>query len=150
MRGRRKMAKGISIYPQTYSGYDQDGNCVITRKAESAEATYISPNEVRSAIENIKKVVNEGLKQIASSIEKVECGKETLVVADKTMQPIVAELAAQIAGQDRSEIAPLAIQIENALEEIYERACDAHDDIQKQLNSQAESACWVASVTRVR
>ena len=66
------------------------------------------------------------------------------------MQPIVEELAAQIAGQDRSKIAPLAIQMESALEEIYERACDAHDDIQQQLNSQAESACWVASVTRVR
>lgn len=143
------MAKGISVYPQTYTGYDEDNNVIITRKAENAE-NYINPKEVRAAIENIKTVVDTGLKQIASSIEKVECGKETLVVADKTMQPIVEELAAQIAGQDRSEIAPLAIQMESALEEIYERACDAHDDIQQQLNSQAESACWVASVTRVR
>ena len=143
------MAKGISVYPQTYTGYDEDNNVIITREAEKAE-NYINPQEVHAAIENIKTVVDIGLKQIASSIEKVECGKETLVVADKTMQPIVEELAAQIAGQDRSEIAPLAIQMESALEEIYERACDAHDDIQQQLNSQAESACWVASVTRVR
>ncbi len=143
------MAKGISVYPQTYTGYDEDNNVIITREAEKAE-NYINPQEVHAAIENIKTVVDTGLKQIASSIEKVECGKETLVVADKTMQPIVEELAAQIAGQDRSEIAPLAIQMESALEEIYERACDAHDDIQQQLNSQAESACWVASVTRVR
>lgn len=143
------MAKGISVYPQTYTGYDEDNNVKITREAEKAE-NYINPQEVHDAIENIKTVVDTGLKQIASSIEKVECGKETLVVADKTMQPIVEELAAQIAGQDRSEIAPLAIQMESALEEIYERACDAHDDIQQQLNSQAESACWVASVTRVR
>lgn len=143
------MAKGISVYPQTYTGYDEDNNVKITREAEKAE-NYINPQEVHAAIENIKTVVDTGLKQIASSIEKVECGKETLVVADKTMQPIVEELAAQIAGQDRSEIAPLAIQMESALEEIYERACDAHDDIQQQLNSQAESACWVASVTRVR
>lgn len=143
------MAKGKSVYPQTYTGYDEDNNVIITREAENAE-NYINPQEVHAAIENIKTVVDTGLKQIASSIEKVECGKETLVVADKTMQPIVEELAAQIAGQDRSEIAPLAIQMESALEEIYERACDAHDDIQQQLNSQAESACWVASVTRVR
>lgn len=143
------MAKGISVYPQTYTGYDEDNNVIITRETEKAE-NYINPQEVHAAIENIKTVVDTGLKQIASSIEKVECGKETLVVADKTMQPIVEELAAQIAGQDRSEIAPLAIQMESALEEIYERACDAHDDIQQQLNSQAESACWVASVTRVR
>lgn len=143
------MAKGISVYPQTYTEYDEDNNVIITREAEKAE-NYINPQEVHAAIENIKTVVDTGLKQIASSIEKVECGKETLVVADKTMQPIVEELAAQIAGQDRSEIAPLAIQMESALEEIYERACDAHDDIQQQLNSQAESACWVASVTRVR
>lgn len=143
------MAKGISVYPQTYTGYDEDNNVIITREAENAE-NYINPQEVHAAIENIKTVVDTGLKQIASSIEKVECGKETLVVADKTMQPIVEELAAQIAGQDRSEIAPLAIQMESALEEIYERACDAHDDIQQQLNSQAESACWIASVTRVR
>lgn len=143
------MAKGISVYPQTYTGYDEDNNVIIAREAEKAE-NYINPQEVHAAIENIKTVVDTGLKQIASSIEKVECGKETLVVADKTMQPIVEELAAQIAGQDRSEIAPLAIQMESALEEIYERACDAHDDIQQQLNSQAESACWVASVTRVR
>ena len=143
------MAKGISVYPQTYTGYDEDNNVIITREAEKAE-NYINPQEVHAAIENIKTVVDTGLKQIASSIEKVECGKETLVVADKTMQPIVEELAAQIAGQDRSEIAPLAIQMESALEEIYERACDAHDDIQQHLNSQAESACWVASVTRVR
>ena len=143
------MAKGISVYPQTYTGYDEDNNVIITRKAENAE-NYINPKEVLAAIENIMSVVDTGLKQIASSIEKVECGKETLVVADKTMQPIVEELAAQIAGQDRSEIAPLAILMESALEEIYERACDAHDDIQQQLNSQAESACWIASVTRVR
>lgn len=143
------MAKGKSVYPQTYTGYDEDNNVIITREAENAE-NYINPQEVHAAIENIKTVVDTGLKQIASSIEKVECGKETLVVADKTMQPIVEELAAQIAGQDRSEIAPLAIQMESALEEIYERACDAHDDIQQQLNSQAESACWIASVTRVR
>ena len=95
------MAKGISVYPQTYTGYDEDNNVIITREAEKAE-NYINPQEVHAAIENIMTVVDTGLKQIASSIEKFECGKETLVVADKTIQPIVEELSAQIAGQDRS------------------------------------------------
>lgn len=144
------MAKGISIYPKTYSGYDKDNKCLITKTAESAEDVYVNPAEVRAAIENIKNVVDEGLKQIANSIEKIECGQKALVVADKTMRPIVEELASQIAGKDRSGIAPLATQMETALEEIYERTCSAHDDIQKQLNSQAESACWTTGVTNVR
>lgn len=143
------MAKGISVYPQTYTGYDEDNNVIITKEAESAE-NYINPQEVRAAIENIKNVVDTGLKTIASAIEKVNCGEEALIVADKTMKPMVEELAEQIAGKNRdTEIAPLAQQMEEALEEVYERACDAYNDIQGQLNTQAENACWVSKVTRV-
>lgn len=143
------MAKGISVYPQTYTGYDEDNNVIITRKAENAE-NYINPKEVRAAIENIKNVVDTGLKQIAKAISEVKCGEEMLVVADKTMQPMIEELAEQIAGKNRdTEIAPLAQQMEKALEDVYENACTAYNDIQGQLNSQAEQACWVSKVTRV-
>lgn len=146
------MAKKISVYPKTYSGYDKDGNLKITRTAEDA-TKYINPDEVKTAIEAIKETVNAGLKNIAKAIENIKCGEDTLVVADKTMQPIINELASQIAGQDRDEddaIAPLANQMEEALEEVHECACNACDDIQQKLNSQAESACWVVGVTNVR
>ena len=143
------MAKGISVYPQTYTGYDEDNNVIITREAEKAE-NYIKPQEVHAAIENIKTVVDTGLKQIAKAISEVKCGEEMLVVADKTMQPMIEELAEQIAGKNRdTEIAPLVKDMGIELDKVYERACDAYDDIQGQLNSQAEQACWVSKVTRV-
>ena len=115
------MAKGISVHPQTYTGYDENNNVIITREAEKAE-NYINPQEVHAAIENIKTVVDTGLKQIAKAISEVKCGEKMLVVADKTMQPMVEELAEQIAGKNRdTEIAPLVKDMGIELDKVYER-----------------------------
>ena len=65
------------------------------------------------------------------------------------MQPIIDEVAEQIAGGD-GDVAPLAIQMEESLEVVYETACDVHDDFQKQLNKQAESSCYTTGVVSVR
>ena len=136
------MGKGISVYPNTYAGYDEDGNCVIKR-------TALDPEAVRSAIDNVRNVVDEGFKNIGKAIANISCGQETLSVEDKTMQPIIDEVAEQIAGGD-GDVAPLAIQMEESLEVVYETACDVHDDFQKQLNKQAESSCYTTGVVSVR
>lgn len=143
------MGKGISVYPNTYAGYDQDGNRVISRQAESAKDKYINPEQVRTAIDNVRNVVDEGFKNIGKAISNISCGKETLAAEDKTMQPIIDEVAEQIAGGN-GDVAPLAIQMEESLEVVYETACDVHDDFQKQLNKQAESSCYVTDVVNVR
>ena len=125
------MGKGISVYPNTYAGYDEDGNCVIKRSALDASTEYINPEAVRSAIDNVRNVVDEGFKNIGKAIANISCGQETLSAEDKTMQPIIDEVAEQIAGGD-GDVAPLAIQMEESLEVVYETACDVHDDFQKQ------------------
>lgn len=143
------MGKGISVYPNTYAGYDEDGNCVIKRSALDASTEYINPEAVRSAIENVKNVVDEGFKSIGKAIANISCGQETLAVEDKTMQPIIDEVAEQIAGGD-GDVAPLAIQMEESLEVVYEAACDVHDSLQRQLNQNAENSCYTTGVVSVR
>ena len=144
------MGKGISVYPNTYAGYDEDGNRVTEPiTAADASTEYINPEAVRSAIDNVRNVVDEGFKNIGKAIANISCGQETLSVEDKTMQPIIDEVAEQIAGGD-GDVAPLAIQMEESLEVVYETACDVHDDFQKQLNKQAESSCYTTGVVSVR
>lgn len=137
--------------PRKYAGISGDTNeRIVTRQAADASNDYIDPEEIKKAIENLKQVINTGLKNIGSAIADIRCGDEALVVADKTMQPIIDEAAEQIAGDVKSdEYSPIVKQIESSLDQIYENAVDVHDDIQQQLNKQAEKSCWVSNVSRV-
>lgn len=166
------MPEDISEYPQTYSGYDENNNVIITRTAKNA-TDFIDLAGIKTEIENVKNTVNQGLKRIAFAIANLSAGDTVLAVADKTIEPMISELAEQIGGEDYAtianfckdydnigtacesytsteRIAPIAAQVETALEEIYTEACKKHDEIQKQLNDEAYASCYIARVVNVK
>ncbi len=135
---------------ETYCGYDKEGNCKTRCTAVDATTEYINPEEVKKAIEDLEKTVSDGFKRIGKAISKVSCGKQTLSAADTSMQPVIDSVAESIAGgTSDDDVAPIAVQMSAALDDVYTRAVEAHNDIQKQLNSNAESSCWGTDVIRV-
>ena len=77
-------------------------------------------------------------------------GRRVLGVGSVPAQAVlVVAIEVYAAGGD-GDVAPLAIQMEESLEVVYETACDVHDDFQKQLNKQAESSCYTTGVVSVR
>lgn len=131
-----------------YFGYDEEGKIVTTETADDA-SNYVDLVAIEKAIEKVKVTVNAGLQKIGKAILTIDAGGEALKVSDSTMQPILEEIAEQIAGGEIEEIeagtnqkiAPIATQIEDALDGVLENAYNVHDSIQTKLNEAAEAYC---------
>ncbi len=128
--------------PITYGGYSEDNICRIDAKADSAR-NYINPDEVYLKIEELINTINIGFKNIANRLSDIKISEDVLLVNDQTMQPIVDELAEQIGGKldNNEDISPLAQQLEIALQNVYDSACDAYETKQAELNKGARRIC---------
>ncbi len=128
--------------PITYGGYSEDNMCRISVEADSAK-DYINPDDVYLKIEELINTINMGFKNIANRLSDVKISEDVLLVNDQTMQPIVDELAEQIGGKldDNEDISPLAQQLEMALQNVYDSACDAYETKQAELNKGAIRIC---------
>lgn len=115
------------ILPQTYRDRTYD----VTVTAVNAD-TILDYNGVVKACDNILSVSKDGMDKVASNIEKVQLGKETLCVQDSSLEPIVDEV-----GQYLKSLPELGI--EPALEEIKAMALEAHDQLQTIENEKANA-----------
>lgn len=136
------------VVPNRYTGYDEDGEVVITISAKNAN-TLVNPNTVKRKIEKFQEEVNEGFKEIKKALLDIPADKETLLFDNKTLEPLIAELAEQIGG-NKEAIAPLAEKMYNLLyENVYLYALKTHNQVQKKYNQNARNACKITGVTRV-
>ena len=140
---------GVNIPIPKYSYYRGTGGMdAYTAKLKTLKQKP-TIEQVKKAIEDLEKTVSDGFKRIGKAISEVSCGKETLSAADTSMQPVIDSVAESIAGGTSDDVAPIAVQMGAALDDVYTRAVEAHNDIQKQLNSNAESSCRGTDVVRV-
>ena len=118
------------IAPKTYVGYDQTGNRVATCTAANAN-DVISPADVQNALNNIRNVLDEHMKNICNSLTNVapEAGAALVVEGTKMTEPI-QELA--------NELSKITESIMNNINGIYDESLTVHDKIQTQFS---EDAC---------
>lgn len=136
------------VVPNKYTGYNEDGEVVKTISAKNAN-TLVNPNIVKIKIENFQEEVNEGFKEIKKALLNIRADKETLLFDNKTLEPLIAELAEQIGGNTEA-IAPLAEKMYNLLyEDVYLYALKTHNLVQEKYNKNAYNACKITGVTRV-
>lgn len=114
---------GITL-PASY----QNSTYNISITAENA-ANTIDYEAISSACDNVVKVAKENCDAISKKVRNVKCGKEALSVEDKSMQPLIDEVA------DFIDTIPDAI--EQALEEIKSTSLSKYNEIQGQNNDAA-------------
>lgn len=127
--------------PKTYHGYDKDGNCITTSTAEDAN-NYINPEEVKAAVENLENVLKEQFKGITDALRGLEQdANEAVIVQGTKMGGTIDETCTAIDG--------IPEQIMSGISELYNVSVQAHDEIQRTLNDNAQQAAWGNNVVRV-
>ena len=100
----------------------------ISITAESA-SSVIDYDAICAACDNIVTVAKDNCDQISKKVRNVKCGKDALAVEDKSMQPLIDEVA--------DFIDTIPGSIETALEDIKNIALTQYNDIQNQNNQAA-------------
>ena len=113
--------------PASYRNNEYD----IFVKATDA-STRLDYDGVCKACDNILNVSTDEMARVAGNIEKVQLGKETLCVKDKSLQPLVDEVGALIKSLPEQGIAP-------SLESIKEMSLEIFNNIQTELNDKAKA-----------
>lgn len=117
--------------PITYTGYNDKNECIATITGQDAN-NFINPAEVKSAIENVKDVMEEQLGNVSKALRAEVSAAETAIIVKGTHMGDPIEDTA-------SSIDKLPNAVYNSLEGIYEQAETAHDKIQDAANDEAKS-----------
>ena len=129
------------VAPITYKGYNSDGNCISTVTGFDAN-TQINPAEVKAAVEKINSVVTKQLGEVSSKLSNIcQDASEAIVVQGTGTDKMVAKIA--------EEIPTLGPKMVEGLEDLYDRAVEAHDYLQNTNNAVAYNNCWVQDVVSV-
>ncbi len=115
--------------PKTYTGYDKDGQQICYCTAVDAN-TYINPEEVQTAIDNIESVLQEEIKSISSSLASVKDDASTAVVAEGT------NMGGAIEGTCTA-LDGVPSTIMGFIKSKYDDAVTVHDKFQQELNQAA-------------
>lgn len=127
--------------PKTYRGYDEDGNCKIQRTGVDAN-TQINPADVKAAIENVKAVFAEQMRLIATSLTNIsEDADEAVVVQGTSMQGTIEDTA--------TLLTQLTDQVTQGIDQLYDYAVTAHDQLQRNNNIDAYNSCIINGVVRI-
>ena len=118
--------------PETYRGFNDKNECIITREAVNVSETLIDPAEVQTAIENIKTTMETQLKIVSGKLrDEVSAAETALIVKGTHMGKPIEDTAAAI------DKIPNALY-EN-LSDVYSKAEEAHDKLQDLANDQARN-----------
>lgn len=127
--------------PKVYRGYNNEGNCLITKTAVDAN-TQINPADVKAAIDNIKTVFDEQMKMLASALTDVSTNAEEAIIVEGTsMGPAIEEVATVLMS--------LSEKLTSGFDDLYDKAVTAHDEQQRRNNTEAYNACAISGVTRI-
>ena len=127
--------------PKTYHGYDKDGKCITTQTGLDAN-TQINPAEVQAAIDNVKSVFEEQMKNVANALTDISTdAEEAVIVQGTSMTGTIEETATLLNG--------LAGQVTSGIDQLYTYAVEAHDQLQTNNNIDAYNACKVSGVVSI-
>ena len=117
--------------PITYTGYNDKNECIATITGQDANI-FINPAEVKSAIENVKDVMDEQLGNVSAALRaEVSAAETAMIVKGTHMGDPIEETA--------STIDKLPIAVYNTLEEFYKEAETAHNKLQDAANDEAKA-----------
>ena len=120
--------------PETYTA--KDGK---TFKAKDA-STMLDIDSIDKKCDNIVKVAKEGCENLCKKIGNVEIGKETLCVADSSLEPALEEVSNYIKTISSDGIEPTVDQIKEA-------ALAAFNKLQEIENDKAKQECDAYNAT---
>ena len=121
------------IQPETYYGYDEQGNQICSSTAVDA-TKYINPENIREAIQNINTVTEEETGKIVKALNDIIPELEKALVVDgeiilkKTLEDIVAY------------VQNIPSSLEKQISEINTLANKKHTELQEQANEAAKEA----------
>ncbi len=118
--------------PKTYNGYDSNNEKICYCTAEDAKK-YINPDEIKKKIDEAKTTLKTGLDSVCKGLDSVAHDASTaMIVNGASMAPAIEDTINYI-----NTIPPA---IEAQLDGFYQETISVHDEIQRQLNDQAENA----------
>lgn len=120
------------LTPKTYKGYDKDGKVVAQYTAVDANQ-YINPNEVKSAISNVKSVFKDQMNSVATALTGISADATEAVIVQGTKMDTVINETAQALNK-------IPDQVMKGISSLYDKSVEAHDKIQKKANEEAYSA----------
>lgn len=124
----------MAVSPQTYHGYDSEGNCVSSATASSA-LDYIDPVAISNAVDKVSTVATDEMKQITTQLSKIKDDSNDAVIVQGTRMTSTFEDV--ITG-----INTIPGQIGDSLAELKTLAQQEHDNLQTQFNESARKACY--------
>lgn len=119
------------VTPKTYVGYDHEGKQVCSCTAEDAN-NYLNQAEVQKAIENVEDVVTEQMKVISHALQDVAVDAESAIIVQGTKMTQTIE-------DTCIALNSLPEQFVSTISSLYDEAVSAHDKLQQQANSDAET-----------
>lgn len=115
--------------PGIYYGTNEQGETITVRAQDAND--YINPQNVLNAINNIDSIVTEELKKITDALQPLGAEIDTaIVVKDKKMEQTVDDIC--IAIMDSAKYF-------DAISGLYNDAVEAHNNLQQQLNNEAQA-----------
>ena len=127
------------VAPKNFRGLDEEGKVIVTGVARDANLD-INPNEVRTAVNEVKEVFEEQFKNIASALRGVST-TDALIVQGTSMDGAIEDTA--------DLILQLPSQLTSGFDNLYDLALGVHDDLQNRYNREAYNQCCVTDVVRI-
>ena len=129
------------VSPLTHRGYNKENECIVQKTGVDAN-TQINPQEVKTAIENVKKTFEEQLGVIANALMDLsKDAGDAVIVQGTNMTKTIEDMA--------SLLKQYASQITNGIDQIYDYSVQAHDIIQQTNNNDAYNLCMIDGVVRI-
>ena len=122
------------VSPETYTA--KDGKKFTAKDA----STMLDIDSINKKCDNIVKVAKEGCENLCKKIGNVEIGKETLCVADSSLEPALEEVSNYIKTISSDGIEPTVDQIKEA-------ALAAFNKLQEIENDKAKQECDAYNAT---
>ena len=121
----------MAVAIETWAGYNDEGEEI--KRFKAADATNdIDPEEVKTAIENVKQRCDEEFKSISDKLTGLTDGAlNALRIEGATLQEYIDQIG-EIVNQFGTEIA-------DKLEPLIEKAQEEHDRLQEGYNEDAKN-----------
>ena len=121
----------MAVAIETWAGYNDEGEEI--KRFKAADATNdIDPEEIKTAIENVKQQCDDEFKSISSKLTGLTDGAlNALRIEGATLQEYIDQIS-EIVNQFGADIA-------DKLEPLIEKAQEEHDRLQTEYNKDAKS-----------
>lgn len=120
------------VTPKTYRGMDEEGKEICSCTAVDANS-YINPDEVESAIANVRSAAESAMQAASSALSNVAPTAADAVIVKGTDMTATIEASCTALNQ-----VPGALMA--SIEDMYTEAVSVHDRLQNEANDEAKAA----------